>query len=108
MRSLVIALLLVFTHFTAYTQQLSLSIDEVMNVAQLLPDEVEVVGSSQGMAIWRRYAFLMHDKGQCVVVDMRRGEYVNTFKMVATQATAIMHLLATNIIAANPVFRCFM
>jgi hypothetical protein len=81
-RSLVIALLLVFTHFTASTQQLSLSIDEVMNVAQLLPDEVEVVGSSQGMAIWRRYAFLMHDKGQCVVVDMRRGEYVNTFKMV--------------------------
>ena len=81
MRRIVVALLLVFMHLTAYSQQLSLSIDEVMNVAQLLPDEVEVVGSSQGMAIWHRYAFLMHDKGQCVVVDMHRGEYVSTFVM---------------------------
>jgi hypothetical protein len=81
MRSLVIALLLVFTHLTAYTQQLSLSIDEVMNVAQLLPDEVEVVGSSQGMAIWRRYAFLMHDKGQCVILDMNKKSVVATYTL---------------------------
>lgn len=56
-------------------------LEQVMNVADLLPAEIEVRGSSQGMVISGRYAFLMHDKGQCVVVDMRRKEYVATFVM---------------------------
>lgn len=58
-----------------------LIIDEVCNVADLLPSDVEVRGSSQGMAINGRYAFLMHDKGQCVVVDMKRWAFVATYVM---------------------------
>ena len=58
-----------------------LNIDEVCNVADLLPSDVEVRGSSQGMAINGRYAFLMHDKGQCVVVDMKRWAFVATYVM---------------------------
>ena len=81
MRGLVVTLLLVASWLGVSAQQLSLSIEEKFNVAQLLPESVEVAGSSQGMAIWGRYAFLMHDKGQCVVVDMRREKYVSTFGM---------------------------
>lgn len=81
MRGLVVTLLLAISYLGASAQQLSLSIEERFNVAQLLPERVEVAGSSQGMAIWGRYAFLMHDKGQCVVVDMRREKYVSTFVM---------------------------
>ncbi len=81
MKGLVVTLLLVASWLGVSAQQLSLSIEEKFNVAQLLPESVEVAGSSQGMAIWGRYAFLMHDKGQCVVVDIRREKYVNTFIM---------------------------
>lgn len=58
-----------------------LSLEEVCNVGDLLPDNIEVRGSSQGMAISGRYAFLMHDKGQCVIIDMRRKAFVATFVM---------------------------
>ena len=81
MKGLVVTLLLVASWLGVSAQQLSLSIEEKFNVAQLLPESVEVAGSSQGMAIWGRYAFLMHDKGQCVVVDIRREKYVSTFIM---------------------------
>ncbi len=59
--------------------RLCLNIEEVCNVEELLPEGVEVHGSSQGMAIHGRYAFLMHDKGQCVVIDMKRWRFVTTF-----------------------------
>ena len=62
-------------------QSLSLNIDEICNVEELLPSDIEVRGSSQGMAINGRYAFLMHDKGQCVVVDMKRWAFVATYVM---------------------------
>ena len=52
-----------------------LEIEELCNVDDLLPAAVEVKGSSQGMAIAGRYAFLMHDKGGCVVLDIKRLKY---------------------------------
>ena len=80
-KSALLTLLLALAHISLSAQQLHLSINEVMNVAELLPENTEVVGSSQGMAIWGRYAFLMHDKGQCMIVDMRRKKFVATFIM---------------------------
>jgi hypothetical protein len=52
-----------------------------LNVADLLPDNVEVQGATQGFAIHGRYGFSMHDKGQCVIIDMRRREFVSTYVM---------------------------
>lgn len=49
------------------------------NVADLLPDDVTVAGSSQGMAIYGDTAFLMHDKGQCVVINLKDKRFINTF-----------------------------
>ncbi len=50
-----------------------------VNVAQLLPEDVEIKGSTQGFAIYGRYGFSIHDKGQCVIIDMKRHKFVSTF-----------------------------
>ena len=49
------------------------------DVAELLPENVQVNGSTQGFAIYGRYAFSMHDKGQCVIIDLKQKRFVNTF-----------------------------
>lgn len=51
----------------------------VCNVNDLLPEDVEVNGTTQGFAIYGRYGFSMHDKGQCVIIDLKRKQFVNTF-----------------------------
>ncbi|MBR5333922.1 MAG: hypothetical protein IKV33_04210 [Alistipes sp.] len=51
----------------------------VCNVNDLLPADVEVVGSTQGLAIYGNYAFSMHDKGQCVILDLKHRKFVSTF-----------------------------
>lgn len=43
--------------------------------------EIRIEGASQGLALWRRYAFSLHDKGQCVVLDMKRRHFVGTFHL---------------------------
>lgn len=50
-----------------------------INVADLLPEDVKVEGSTQGFAIYGRYGFSVHDKGQCVVIDLKRKRFINTF-----------------------------
>lgn len=55
--------------------------ERFINVAELLPENVEINGSTQGFAIYGRYAFSVHDKGQCVVIDMKRRKFVSTFTL---------------------------
>lgn len=80
LRAITIALMLLAGE-VAMAQKTQLQIEPLLDVAELIPEQVEVSGTSQGMAIWRNYAFLLHDKGQCVVVDLRREEFVSTFMM---------------------------
>ena len=42
---------------------------------------VTIEGSSQGLALWGRYAFSLHDKGQCVVLDLKRRRFISTFQL---------------------------
>ena len=56
-------------------------LEQYINVADLLPDNVDVQGATQGFAIHGRYGFSMHDKGQCVIIDLKRKEFVATFIM---------------------------
>ena len=42
---------------------------------------VTIEGSSQGLALWGRYAFSLHDKGQCVVLDLKRRRFISTFRL---------------------------
>ena len=55
--------------------------EQYINVADLLPDNVDVQGATQGFAIHGRYGFSMHDKGQCVIIDLKRKEVVASFIM---------------------------
>lgn len=60
----------------AYDGELYLDTSELIDTAA-----VSIEGSSQGLAIWGRYAFSLHDKGQCVVLDMKRRRFVGIFKL---------------------------
>lgn len=51
----------------------------VCDVNDWLPADVEVAGTTQGFAIYGKYAFSVHDKGQCVVLDLKRRKFVSTF-----------------------------
>lgn len=78
MRRVLTTLLSIFVWYAASAQPLG-EMELFVNVADLLPADVEVQGSTQGFAIKGRYGFSVHDKGQCVVIDLKRREFVNTF-----------------------------
>ena len=79
MRTLYLILALCCT-YTAVAQGLPLGKAKLFaNVAELLPDSVEVKGSTQGFAIYGRYGFSVHDKGECVVIDLKRKRFISKF-----------------------------
>lgn len=53
----------------------------VCDLGNLTPDNVKVKGATQGFAIWGKYGFVFHDKGQCVVIDMKKNKFVSTFML---------------------------
>ena len=53
----------------------------VCDLGQITPENVKVKGSTQGFAIWGKYGFVLHDKGQCVVIDMKKNKFVSSFKL---------------------------
>ena len=53
----------------------------VCDLGKLTPENVKVKGSTQGLAVWGKYGFVFHDKGQCVVIDLKKNEFVSTFKL---------------------------
>ena len=82
LRNIYLLLVLLWVPFCGNAQnRMNLKMEQVVNVADLLPEKVDVKGSSQGMAIYGRYAFLMHDKGQCVIIDLKHRKFVATYLM---------------------------
>lgn len=82
MRRTILLTLLLLTALAVRAQESVLAdMEPFLNVADLLPDKVEVQGATQGFAIHGRYGFSMHDKGQCVIIDMHRREFVSTYVM---------------------------
>ena len=81
MRTLYLILALCCT-YTAVAQSLPLGKAKLYaNVAELLPDSVEVKGSTQGFAIYGRYGFSVHDKGECMVIDLKRKRFISKFTL---------------------------
>lgn len=80
-RTILLTLLLLVALAVKAQESVLADMEPFLNVADLLPDNVEVKGASQGFAIHGRYGFSMHDKGQCVIIDMRRKEFVSTYVM---------------------------
>ena len=53
----------------------------VCELGKITPDDVNVKGATQGFAIHRKYGFVLHDKGQCVVIDLKKNKFVSTFML---------------------------
>ena len=58
-----------------------LKAQKVADLGDWTPEAVTVKGSTQGFAMSGRYGFVFHDKGQCVVYDLKKKTFVNTFKL---------------------------
>ncbi|MBQ3204644.1 MAG: hypothetical protein IJB39_06655 [Alistipes sp.] len=65
----------------AQNEGLVLRSEEWCNVGDLIDEEMVVSGSSQGMAIYGDVAFLMHDKGQCVIINLRERYFISSYVM---------------------------
>lgn len=65
----------------AQNEGLELRSEEWCNVGDLIDEEMVVSGSSQGMAIYGDVAFLMHDKGQCVIINLRERYFISSYVM---------------------------
>lgn len=67
---------------TAHAQPPTVTVEDlerVVNVADIVSDDIAINGTTQGFAIWGRYAFSVHDKGQCVILDLKTNQFINTF-----------------------------
>ena len=53
----------------------------VIDLGAVTPEDVLLKSSAQGFAVWGRYGFSLRDKGQVVVFDLRKKEYVSSFKI---------------------------
>lgn len=76
---LILLCLLLAIGAEAQEHNIPLRVEPYCNVADLLPSDVVVEGSSQGMAIYGTTAFLMHDKGQCVIINLEDKSFINSF-----------------------------
>ena len=47
----------------------------------VLPQDLKVKGPVQGFAIHKNYGFSIRNRGMCVILDMKKGEYVNSFML---------------------------
>lgn len=82
MKRSIILIFLILTAAVAIAQpkeELVGELERLLNVNDLLPQHIEINGTTQGFAIYGRYAFSMHDKGQCVIIDLKKKSLVNTF-----------------------------
>lgn len=81
MRTLFLILALCCTYSAVAQRQPLGKAKLYVNVAELLPDSVEVKGSTQGFAIYGRYGFSVHDKGECIVIDLKRKRFIGKFTL---------------------------
>ncbi len=81
MRSLIAIIFLLLSLMPKANAAEPLKTKFVLDVAELMPDGVQVRGSSQGMAVWKRYAFMLHDGGQCIVIDLKKEKYISSYML---------------------------
>ena len=79
--ALAVALAFVFEASAQEYRGPELTPEFVCDLGQITPKNVKVKGSTQGLAIWGKYGFVFHDKGQCVVINLKKNEFVSSFKL---------------------------
>ena len=53
--------------------------ERIFDVDELIASSVTVNGASQGFAVCGKYGFFFHDKGQVLIIDLKRKKLVSTF-----------------------------
>ena len=53
----------------------------VCDFADWTPDNTEIKGSTQGFAMYRNWAVVLHDKGMCCIFDMKEKKLVSAFQL---------------------------
>lgn len=79
--TMLISLLTVFScgNGATVTFQDGFEMERIFDVDELIDSSVTVKGASQGFAVYGRYGFFFHDKGQVLIVDLKNEELVSTF-----------------------------
>ncbi len=67
----------------SYAQQKALSAQDELYLEfdKLLPADLETKRPVQGLAICKNYAFSLRDKGMCIILDLKKKKYVNSFQL---------------------------
>ena len=60
---------------------LPLKAELVADLADWTPDSVEIKGSTQGLAMYKNYVVVLHDKGMCCIYDMKKKTLVSAFML---------------------------
>lgn len=79
--ALTVALVLGLTALAQEYRGPELKPELVCELGKITPDDVKVKGATQGFAIHGKYGFVLHDKGQCVVIDLKKNKFVSTFML---------------------------
>lgn len=82
--SIIAITLILFTMGTtiqAQDNQFSAQDELFLEFDKILPKDLETQRPVQGFAIHKNYGFSLRDKGMCVVIDLKRKEYINSFQL---------------------------
>lgn len=60
---------------------LPLKAERVADLADWTPNSVEIKGSTQGMAMYKKYVVVLHDNGMCCIYDMKEKALVSAFML---------------------------
>jgi hypothetical protein len=66
---------------SAAIESKALKSELLFNTDSIAPAGIAIKGAAQGMAIHRNYLFSFHDRGLCVIFDIKKGDYVNSFQL---------------------------
>ena len=66
---------------SVWPETVPLKAELVADFADWTPHDVEIKGSTQGLAMYKRYAVVLHDKGMCCIYDMKKKTLVSAFML---------------------------
>ncbi len=66
---------------SAWSARVPLEEEFVCDFADWTPDSIQIKGSTQGMAMYRHYTVVVHDKGMCCIYDMKEKALVSAFML---------------------------
>lgn len=73
--------LIMGTVLYAQGKQFSAQDELYLEFDKILPADLETKRPVQGLAICKNYVFSLRDKGMCVILDLKKQKYINSFQL---------------------------